>query len=287
MATAPIDLDSLGADVEWPDHESATSARAAADLSLGRVADIAEWLSGVQGAFPPRPPARVRVVVFGASPDSTVYELAAELGCGVRPVVDGIPVAADEALSAGAAIADEEIDSGADLFVAADPDRSIATAVAVCVLTDTEPAKVLARGAAATDPDVWMDRAAAVRDARRRTIALRRQPDQLLAALERPMLAAAAGFVLRSAARRTPVVLDGSAITAAALLAYEAQPRAVRWWWAADTSSDPAHTLALTTMGLRPVLDLGLGRHDGTAGLLALPVLRTAGRLVQEAGHAT
>jgi nicotinate-nucleotide--dimethylbenzimidazole phosphoribosyltransferase len=283
VSTPPIDLDVLGADVEWPDHEAATQTRESASASLGRVAEIAEWLSGVQGVAPPRRSARVRVVVFGRNAGAGVDELAAELEASVRYVDDGIPADLGEALAAGVAIADYEIDSGADLFIAAYPDESVAAAVAVSVLTNTEPAKVLARGAAATDPGAWMDRAADVRDARRHAIEFRRRPSELLTALNRPMLAAATGFVLHAAARRTPVVLDGPAITAAALTAYEAQPRAVRWWWAADTTQDPAHALALTTMGMRSVLDLGLGLNDGTAGLLALPVLRAAGRLVREA----
>ncbi|MEO8888165.1 MAG: nicotinate-nucleotide--dimethylbenzimidazole phosphoribosyltransferase, partial [Jatrophihabitantaceae bacterium] len=203
-----------------------------------------------------------------------------------RYVGEAIPADISQALSLGARTADEEIARGVDLFIAAYPDAGVAAAVAVSVLTSTEPVKVLARGSAATDPDAWMDRAESVRDTRRQVIGFRHQPAELLGALEQPVLAAAVGFVLRAAARRTPVVLDGPAITAAALTAYEAQPRAVRWWWAADTTQDPAHALALTAMGLRSVLDLGLGLNDGTAGLLALPVLRAAGRLVSEPDRA-
>jgi nicotinate-nucleotide--dimethylbenzimidazole phosphoribosyltransferase len=284
VPTSPIDLESLGTDVEWPDHEAAASARESAGPSLGRVGEIAEWLSGVQGTFPPRAAARVRVVVFGDRPTAGVDELAAELDAGVRRL-GSVPTDVGQALAAGAALADEEIDGGADLFLAAYPDGGAAAAVAVSVLTNTEPVKVLARGAAATDPEAWMDLAVSVRDARRQVIGFRRQPGELLAALNRPMLAAATGFVLRAASRRSPVLLDGTAITAAALVAYEAQPRAVRWWWAADTTPDPAHALARTTMGLHTVLDLGLGLDDGTAALLALPVLRAAGRLLREVGH--
>ncbi|MEO8888135.1 MAG: hypothetical protein ABI429_02425, partial [Jatrophihabitantaceae bacterium] len=86
MSTPALDLDSLGADVEWPDHEAATSTRDASDPALGRVGEIAEWLSGVQGVFPPRRPERVRVVVFGRAAGAEVDELAAELGASVRYV---------------------------------------------------------------------------------------------------------------------------------------------------------------------------------------------------------
>ena len=45
---------------------------------------------------------------------------------------------------------------------------------------------------------------------------------------------------------------------------------------------EPAHELALTKLGQRSVLDLGIGLGDGTAGLLAALVLRAAISTVAE-----
>jgi len=147
----------------------------------------------------------------------------------------------------------------------------------------------LRRGAAATDPEAWMALAVEVRDTRRRCLEFRADPVHLLEALASPRLAAVAALVLRAAARRTPVLLDGPAAAAAALVAYEAQPRAVRWWAAADLGPEPLHELALTRIGQRPILGLGTGLGDGMAGLLALPVVQAAARLadrvLREAGR--
>jgi nicotinate-nucleotide--dimethylbenzimidazole phosphoribosyltransferase len=66
----------------------------------------------------------------------------------------------------------------------------------------------------------------------------------------------------------------------AALIAYEAQPRAVRWWRSADLSAHPAHALTLTRLGQRSILDLGTGVGDGTAAALATAVLRAAVQVV-------
>lgn len=63
------------------------------------------------------------------------------------------------------------------------------------------------------------------------------------------------------------------------MIAYEAQPRAVRWWASADLGPDPLHELTLTRLGHRPILGLGTGLGDGLAGALALPVLRAAAAL--------
>ncbi len=282
------DLLSFAVDVEWPDNDAATAVRtklAASSEDPGRLGELVEWIAGVQGRCPPRDFARVRTIVFGTPPGnagtSAAVEAIADLaGSGVRAVQrseDSIP----QAIAAGAALADEEIDSGADLLIVAlqGPDAGAPALALVSVLTNTEPVKVLPRGARLA-PEDWMRLAVAVRDARRRGMTHRAQPAELLEAIGGPDVAAAACFLLRAAGRRTPVLLDGLPAATAALVAYEAQPRAVRWWQSADLSPEPAHELALTKLGKRSVLDLGIGLGDGTAGLLAVPVLRAAVRIL-------
>lgn len=274
------DLTTLGAEVEWPDSEAgaAVRERLADRPGLGHLAQVAEWWLSVA----PRPadpagdqsrsPRRARVLVIGSVPPAVV-ETADELGASCRRIEPS------GTLAGGAAIADDEIDSGADLIMLAVPGVEADAAVAVSVLTNTEPVKVLARGAAATEPEAWMERAVAVRDARRHCMPLRSQPDQLLGAIGSMRLAVAAGIALRAAARRTPVLLDGPVAAAAALIAYEAQPRAVRWWAAADLGPDPLQDLALTRMGQQPILGLGTGLGDGLAAVLTVPVIRAAALL--------
>lgn len=267
------DLLSLGADVEWPDSEASAEVRdrLVSEPGMGRLAGLAEWAVGV------RPPGsdftRVRVLVIGGEQNDLIDETAAAVGAEVRTV------AAEGSIEAGVALADDEIDRGTDLVIVAVPQVRADAAVAVCVLTNTEPIKVLSRGAAATDPEAWMRVAVEVRDARRRCMPFRDDPDRLLAEIGSTRLSVAAGLVLRAAARRTPVVLDGPVAAAAALVAYEAQPRAVRWWAAADLGPDPLHELALTRLGQRAILGLETGLGDGLAGLLAIPVVRAAARL--------
>ena len=313
-AAAETDLAAIGADVNWPDHDAATAARellAGSGGRLGHLEDLAEWLAGLQASCPPRDLTRVRCVAFAGdhgvapiagSPAGLDSGIPALLGIDVR-VVDVCldseragphrirrgsgridiedALRADEvraAVSLGATLADEQVDSGADLLIATVPGSGadLAAATVVAVLTNTEPVRVATRGAAATDPETWMAQVTAIRDARRRGFAHRGDPDALLASIGGADLAAAAGFLLQAAVRRTGVLLDGLPALAAALVAYEAQPRAVRWWQAADHAPGPAYELALTKLGLRPVLDLGLGLVDGSAGALAVPVLRAA-----------
>lgn len=265
-----MDLLELGADVEWPNSEASTEVREslAGEHGLGRLASLAEWAVGVRPAGSTF--SKVHAIVVGAQPGELVLDTAAAVGAEVHGA------SADGGLEAGVALADAAIERGIDLLVVAVPEMRADAAIAVSVLTNTEPAKVLARGAAATDPDAWMTLAIEVRDGRRRCKEFHANIDAMLAELASPRLAVTSGLVLRAATRRTPVLLDGPVAAAAALIAYEAQPRAVRWWAMADVGPDPIHELVATRLGQRPILGTQTGLGDGLAGMLALPVLRAA-----------
>jgi nicotinate-nucleotide--dimethylbenzimidazole phosphoribosyltransferase len=89
-------------------------------------------------------------------------------------------------------------------------------------------------------------------------------------------LAGLVGFCAQSAVRRTPVLLDGMVVTAAALIAEQLAPGARLWWQAGHLSTEPAHALALAQLGLDPILDLKMRLGEGTGAAVALPVLRAA-----------
>ena len=184
---------------------------------------------------------------------------------------------AERALAAGIAIADAEIDSGAQLLIAGDMGIGNTTpaSVLISVLTGAEPIKVVGRGTGIDDAG-WMRKCAAIRDARRRAWPHREDLTRLLAVAGGADLAAMTGFLLQAARRRTPVLLDGLVVSAAALVAQLGNPRVVHWLQAAHLSAEPAHQLALQRLELTPILRLGMRLGEGTGALVALPVLRAA-----------
>jgi nicotinate-nucleotide--dimethylbenzimidazole phosphoribosyltransferase len=192
---------------------------------------------------------------------------------------------AHAALAAGIALADAEIDSGADLLIAGDMGIGNTTpaTVLVAALTGSEPVAVVGRGTGVDDAG-WARKTAAVRDALRRTKDVRTDPVALLARAGGADLAAITGFVAHAAVRRTPVLLDGLVVTAAALVAEQLAPGARQWWLAGHRSTEPAHSLALQRLRLDPVLDLQMRLGEGSGALVALPVLQAAaGTLAQMA----
>jgi len=282
------------------DHGIAATGVAAGALSTEQLVRLVTGGRAAVNAVAAEVPIRVVDVAVAAEPSaaepSAAEPSAAEPSAGgyrVRrssgriDVEDALsPEEVAAALAAGLAVADEEIDAGAQLLLAGNLGVAASTPASalVAVLTATEPARVIGRDDGIDDAG-WIRKCAAVRDARRRAWPHRNDPYRLLAVAGGADLAALAGLLVGAASRRVPVLLDGLVPCAAGLIAQLACPRAVRWWLAGQQSDDPAHELALRRLGLSPVLRLGVQLDQGIGALLALPVLRAASRAL--AGTAT
>lgn len=282
--TGPSALAVLGADVEWTDSVAATAARRRVPAGSGRLAELAEWLAATCRTASSASAFRARAVIFsdtsGASegPDPALADVAHRHDVAVRVVSP--PARAAAAFEAGAALADEEVDSGTDLLVLGGAADAGSGAAVAALILGAEPVALLPRGSAAVDTYAWVGRATRLRDDRRRIAALRSEPDAMLDALGCAGLAMATALLMRAVARRTPVILDGVLAMTAALVCYDTQPRAGRWWRVADTGDDPIHQRILAEFVQTPVLGLGLTRADGLAGVVTVAVLRAAAELV-------
>ncbi len=323
-------------DLTKPDADVRTAALARQDTltkppgSLGRLEELAVWVSACQGLCPPKQFERPRVVVFAgdhgvtasgvsAFPSEVTAQMVANFDAGgaainVLAEVAGATVrvadiavegeahspaigahkvrrgsgniAVEDALStveavaaiaAGRTIADQEVDAGADLLIAGDMGIGNTTPATtlVAALTASEPVAVVGRGTG-VDDEGWARKTAAIRDALFRARHVKADPIALLAVCGGADLAAMAGFLAQAAVRRTPVLLDGVVVTAAALVADRLAPGAKAWWQAGHLSTEPAHAVALQRLQMTPILDLGMRLGEGSGAAVALPVLRAA-----------
>ncbi|MGI4896689.1 MAG: nicotinate-nucleotide--dimethylbenzimidazole phosphoribosyltransferase, partial [Janthinobacterium lividum] len=183
----------------------------------------------------------------------------------------------ETAVRAGAAIADAEIDAGVDLLLLGDLGAGATTSAAVLVAACLRKGAVdvVGRGSG-IDDDAWMRKTAVIRDAVRRSRKLATRPTALLQAVSSADVAAAVGFLLRAAARRTPVLLDGVVGAAAALVASRGVPGVEKWWQIGAGTAEPAQKLAAERLKMTPLLELGAGRGGGSGALAALGLLRCA-----------
>jgi nicotinate-nucleotide--dimethylbenzimidazole phosphoribosyltransferase len=231
--------------------------------------------------------ARVRVLDLGVDDDLAdtppeVRRHKVRRGSGCIDREDALSDAeTTAALSAGAAIADEEIDAGCDLLVPGDMgigNTTVAAAVVGSVL-GRDAADVVGRGTGIDDA-TWRGKHAVIESALARARQHREDPVAVLRTVGSADLAAATAFLVRAAERGTPVLLDGVVSGACALLAERLAPGARGWWYAGHRSTEPAHRLALEALGLAPLLDLELRLGEASGALAALPLLRTAAGLL-------
>ncbi|WP_020671449.1 nicotinate-nucleotide--dimethylbenzimidazole phosphoribosyltransferase [Amycolatopsis nigrescens] len=230
--------------------------------------------------------AGVRVVDMAVAADTAdaVAEFKVRKGSGSIDHEDALTEAeVRAALKAGRDIADAEVDGGADLLIAGDlgVGNSTPSSIVVAALTGSEPVAVIGRSSG-IDDNTWMRKAAAVRDGLRRARAVVSDPVAILRTAGGADLAAMAGFLAQAAVRRTPVLLDGLAVGAAALIAEELAPGARSWWAAAHRCDEPAHTFVLEHLDLEPILDLKIRLGEGAGAAAALPLLFMATRLLAE-----
>ncbi|HEX8112181.1 MAG TPA: nicotinate-nucleotide--dimethylbenzimidazole phosphoribosyltransferase, partial [Kofleriaceae bacterium] len=95
---------------------------------------------------------------------------------------------------------------------------------------------------------------------------------ELLAAFGGPETGVLAGLMLAAASTNVPVILDGYATGAAALIAAALAPSAAGYLVAAHTGSF-THARILAHLGLHPMFEVGLGHGEGTGAAMALALI--------------
>lgn len=222
---------------------------------------------GVMGDYPEHPGIRNRNVAKGTADMSVEPAMTREQ--------------AEQALEVGIQTALEAIDGGADILLTGDMGigNTTASSALIAVFTGKQVADVTGRGTGIDDAML-----AHKTDVIERSIALHgaHADDALgaLAAVGGLEHAAIAGYILGAASRGVPVVLDGVIACSSALVAVALCDAARGYLIAGHAGLEPGIYAALNTLGLTPLVDLGLRLGEGTGAVLALPLVRSAARVL-------
>jgi nicotinate-nucleotide--dimethylbenzimidazole phosphoribosyltransferase len=195
----------------------------------------------------------------------------------------------EQALELGAALARELADRGVECLALGEIGigNTATTAALVCALTGASPQLAVGRGTGVDAAGLERKRAT-VAAALERHGALADvrsvDPREAMRGVGGLELAALAGATREAARLRLPVLLDGYAVTAAALAAVQLDPAVGEVLIASHRSAEPGHDLLLSELGLEPLLDLRLRLGEASGALLALPLIEAAGALHGEMG---
>ncbi|WP_199430463.1 nicotinate-nucleotide--dimethylbenzimidazole phosphoribosyltransferase [Qaidamihabitans albus] len=281
----PRPLDDVRVVVFAGDHGVATAPGVSAYPREITAAMVRVFLAGTSGVNVLAAQAGARVRVLDLAVDGDLGDVPAAVGAhkvrrgsGAIDVTDALaPGEAERAFAEGRAIADEEVDGGADLLIPGDMGIGNTTVAAALVAAALGlPAADVVGTGTGVDEAGRARKVAVVEAALARAGARATDPLDLLTALGSACAAATAGFLVQAAVRGVPVLLDGVFSGAAAIVAREIAPAAAQWWLAGHRSTEPSQAYALKALGLEPILDLGLRLGEGSGAVQAVAVLRNA-----------
>ena len=243
----------------------------AAVNALARVADAGLLVVdvGVDADFPDHPRLLKRKVARGTA-----------------NFLDAPAMTMDETLAAcnvGVETSRRLISEGANLLVGGEMGIGNTTPAAAltAVLTGGSVRAVTGRGTGVTDAGLEHKITVIER------VLERHQPERIeplgtLAKVGGLEIAALVGFYLMAARERVPVVLDGFIATSAALVAVALNAHVRDYLFASHASVEPGHRVQLGHLGLEPLFDFGLRLGEGSGGVLALPLLESAARVLTD-----
>jgi nicotinate-nucleotide--dimethylbenzimidazole phosphoribosyltransferase len=251
---------------------------------------VANFLAGgaVVNAFAAQVGAEVCVVDVGVACElpATPGLLPRKVRPGTGDITTGPAMTREEAvraIEAGIETARDLVSAGNRAIVTGEMGvaNTTVSAALIAVFTGADAAEVTGRGTGIND-----ETHARKVDVVRRALDLHKpDPDDpigVLTAIGGLEHAAMTGLLLGAASLRTPVILDGVSAGAAALVARAIAPEVLAACIAGHRSAEPGHRAALTTLGLRPLIDLDLRLGEGTGALLALPLVQSAARAMRE-----
>jgi nicotinate-nucleotide--dimethylbenzimidazole phosphoribosyltransferase len=239
---------------------------------LARLANVRVVVAdlGVDFEFPSHPALRARKVRRGTASITQGPAMSLE--------------EAHQAVEHGRELVREEIAQGLDIALTGDMGigNTTSSAALICALTGLDPLVVVGRGTGVDDVGLERKREAVRKALEVNGELISRGPFDALAAVGGLEIAGLVGVIVEAASHRRPVVIDGFISGAAALAAARIAPGALAFMIASHRSHELGHRAALHELGLKPLLDLDLRLGEGTGAVLALPLLDSAVRILND-----
>lgn len=200
-----------------------------------------------------------------------------KIAYGTQDFTEGAAMSREQAIQAievGIEVVKKKIQEGYNCFSLGEMGigNTTSSAAIAGAFTGLDPEKVTGRGTGISDQRMQLKL-----EIVRQGLALNKPNIQdgidVLAKIGGFEIGALVGVVLAAAANKCPVVIDGLNTTAAALIAQAIHPCAKDYMFASHLSGEPAHTMALDLLGLKPCVDMKVRLGEAIGASVVMEIL--------------
>jgi nicotinate-nucleotide--dimethylbenzimidazole phosphoribosyltransferase len=190
---------------------------------------------------------------------------------------------AEKCIDTGIHLAREYAEKGYKIFGTGDMGigNTTASSAIAAVMTGRPVAEVTGRGTGISD-ETLQHKIRVIEDAIAFNKPDPKDPIDVLSKVGGTEIGGIAGLILGAASRKIPVVIDGFISTAGAIIAYSMEPKVKDYMFAAHNSEEIGHKALLDSIGLVPILDLGLRLGEGTGAALAMLIIEAGLKIYTE-----
>lgn len=232
--------------------------------------------------------AEVRIVDMGVDYDFGLLPglLGRKISHGTRNMARGPAMSRNEAEAAvntGIELAEEAARNGVNLLGMGEMGIGNTTASsAITAVMTGSPVDIVTGKGTGIDNQTLFHKQAIIQKAIKVNRPLSDDPMDVLSKIGGYEIGGIVGLILGAAAHRVPVVIDGFISTAATLIAVALKPEIKPYLLASHQSVEPGHRIALSVLGLRPLLDLDMRLGEGTGAALGIGMVEAAIRILIE-----
>lgn len=232
--------------------------------------------------------ARVVVVDMGVAKDlkATSGLIIKKINYGTKNMAKGPAMSRQEAIKAietGTDIFEDEYKDGLDIIGTGDMGigNTTASSAIVAAITGKSVEDVTGRGTGVND-EMLANKIMVIKKAINLNNPDPKDGIDVLSKVGGFEIGGLAGIILGAASKRIPVVIDGFISGAAALIAYQLEPKIKDYMIAAHCSQEKGHKVILEFLGLKPLLELNLRLGEGTGAALAMSIIEASIKILTQ-----
>jgi len=209
-----------------------------------------------------------------------------KVAMGTQNMCKGPAMSREEAtisIEVGIDLVEEELSKGIDILGTGDMGigNTTPSSAITAVMTGADVSMVTGTGTG-LDDEGWRRKVKAIQKALEINQPDRKDPLDVLSKVGGFEIGGIAGVILAGAKYRIPVVVDGFISGAAALIAASLSAQVRPYLIASHLSVEKGHKIILESLGLRPLLNLGMRLGEGTGAALAISLVEASLRILDE-----